>query len=123
MPPKYKFALVEICDANKEFVYFAFSSASPDISEEEFLEKVNREIGCNPDSENSKVKTHYGNLFSVVSRKTASPPPNASVHFCTGRYGLVGFGQRVAFDQRTLLRLLRDDDRPRTIRAVPVSLI
>jgi hypothetical protein len=126
-PPrsKHKFALVEIVDINKEYLYFAFSAADQDETLEEFLEKINVTLERNPDSENCKVTTKFGKLNSIVTRTTHSPPPNASVHFCTGRFGIVGFKQRVAFGQKTLIKLMKDTptDRDIALRNIPVTII
>ena len=123
--PKYNFALVEIKDLNKEFMYLGFISGTAEETPEEFLEKINLELEYNPTGENMSNITKHGRMFSITSRKTTMNPINARyVHYQTGRYGLIGFGRKVLFDQTKLIELAREDDeRPRTFRATEVKIL
>jgi hypothetical protein len=123
--PQYHFTLAEIKDINKELIYVAYISGTADEAIEDFMHRVYEDLQYNNTGDNASISTKYGNLFSFTTRKTSMGPVNARyVHFQTGRYGLVGFGRRVLFDQTKLLELAREaDERPRTIHAVPVKII
>jgi hypothetical protein len=119
--PKHLFALYELQDKNKEFIYLAFSGNYE--SNEEFTSKIHEYLECNPDSDNCKVSTKFGKINSITLRKIKQQNPNAHVHFCTGRYGLVGFGRRVTFDQATALRRFDSESRPHTLRTVQLLFV
>lgn len=99
---KHYFALYELLDKNKEYVYLAFSGNYE--TNEEFLEKTQEFLENNPHSDNGTVYSKYGQISSITTRRIKPQSPNAHVHFCTGIYGLVGFGRHVVFDQETALR-------------------
>jgi hypothetical protein len=119
--PKHYFALYELRDFNNEFVYLAFTGDYS--SNEEFISKVNKYLECNPESDNCKISTKYGKISSITTRKIKPQNPNAHVHFCTGRYGLVGFGRHVMFDQTSALRKYESDSRPHTLRNVKLLYV
>lgn len=123
--PKYQFTLAEIKDKNQELIYLAYISSTADEDVTEFMSKVHEDLQYNSTSENNSVSTKYGNLYSFTTRKTSMGPVNTrNVHFQTGRYGLVGFGRKVIFDQTKLLTARDEDDmRSRTIHAVPVKIL
>lgn len=123
--PKYYFALVEIKDLNKEFIYLGFISNIPDETPEAFLVKIHSELEYNPTGDNMSNISKHGNIFSITTRKTTMCPINARyVHFQTSRYGLIGFGRRVIFDQNKLIESIRDsDERSSTFRATEVKII
>ncbi len=122
---KYNFSLVEIKDSNKEFTYLAFISSNPDEEMPEFMDRVKSELEYNPDGDNYSNACKYGRVDSVTTRKTTMCPVNARyVHFMTGRYGLIGFGRKVLFEQDKLLSQMKpDDEQPRTFRTVQVKII
>lgn len=122
---KYNFTLVEIRDSNKEIIYKAYISNNPDEEMPEFMERVKSELDYNPDSDNYSNACKYGKVDSITTRKTTMYPVNAHyVHFLTGRYGLLGFGRKVLFEQDKLLSQMKpDDERPRMIQTTKVKII
>jgi hypothetical protein len=119
--PKHHFVLYELVDRNEEFIYLAFSGKYDSF--EEFTSKLNIYLECNPNSDNCKISTKFGKIYSITTRKIKPQSPNAHVHFCTGRYGLVGFGRHVLFDQNYALRKYELESRPHTLRSVQLLFI
>lgn len=119
--PKHQFVLYEVVDKNKEYIYLAFSGKYDSL--EEFLEKTQEIIENNPRSDNGTIHTKYGRINSITTRKIKPQSPNAYIHFCTGRYGLIGFGRHVVFDQNYALRKYELELRPHTLRAVKLMFV
>lgn len=119
--PKHYFALYELLDKNKEYIYLAFSGNYE--TQEKFLEKTQEFLENDPFNDNGTVHSKYGQISSITTRKIKPQSPNSHIHFCTGRYGLVGFGRHVIFDQDTALRKYEVESLCNTMRTVKLLFV
>lgn len=118
-PLRHAFALLEFRDANGQFSYKAFVSAEPLIPLDTFIEHVYDHIGY--DREQAGLQQFdVGRLFSVVTRQTRQPDPNAHIYFITGQHGIIGFGRSVCYSEEAVAGLLGDGQ---LMREVPLAVL